>query len=81
MIKKIVIWLGKKVLIKSINEMLAKNQDKVLKITATITTWTSKLQLIIEALNDLNERVVDGELTKEELKESIDDVSELVRKF
>ena len=81
MIKKIVIWLGKKVLIKSINELLAKNQDKVLKITATITTWTSKLQLIIEALNALNQRVVDGELTKDELKESIDDVSELVRKF
>lgn len=81
MMKNIVIWLGKKVLIKSINELLAKNQDKVLKITATITAWTSKLQLIIEALNDLNQRVVDGELTKDELKESIDDVSELVRKF
>lgn len=79
--KKMFLYFGKRAVVKTLNEALMKNKDNVLRVSAIISIWIERLERIIQALKSLNVRFSDGHLTDDELKESTDDINELIRNF
>ena len=79
--KTFVLWLAKKYIVSAVNDTLVKYKDNVLKITSKITLWTERLEKIILQLKNINARVADGKITKEEIAESMSELEVLVKEF
>ena len=79
--KTFVLWLAKKYVVSAVNDTLVKYNDNVLKVTSTITLWTERLEKIILQLKKINARVADGQITKEEIAESMSELEVLVKEF
>ena len=79
--KTFVLWLAKKYVISAVNDILVKYKDNVLKVTGTITLWIERLEKIILQLKKINARVADGQITKEEIAESMSEFEVLVKEF
>ena len=79
--KTFVLWLAKKYVVSAVNDTLVKYKDNVLKITSKITLWTERLEKIILQLKKINARVSDGNITKEEIEESMSELDVLVKEF
>lgn len=79
--KKLFLYFGKKALINSINEMLEKNKGDILKITNIISIWIERLEKIIIELKSINARVSDGHLTNDEMEETTEGLTNLVKQF
>ena len=79
--KTFVLWLAKKYVISAVNDVLVKYKDNVLKVTGTITLWIERLEKIIIQLKKINARVADGQITKEEIAESMSELEVLVKEF
>ena len=79
--KTFVLWLAKKYIVSAVNDTLVKYKDNVLKITSKITLWTERLEKIILQLKKINARVSDGNITKEEIEESMSELDVLVKEF
>lgn len=79
--KTFVLWLAKKYVVSAVNDVLVKYKDNVLKVTSTITLWIERLEKIILQLKKINARVADGQITKEEIAESMSEFDVLVKEF
>ena len=79
--KTFVLWLAKKYIVSAVNDTLVKYKDNVLRITSKITLWTERLEKIILQLKKINARVADGQITNEEIAESMSELEVLVQEF
>ena len=79
--KTFILWLAKKYVVSAVNDVLVKYKDNVLKVTSTITLWIERLEKIILQLKKINARVADGQITKEEIAESMSELEVLVKEF
>lgn len=79
--KTIVLYLAKKYIINSINYVLEKNKDSVSNITSTLDVWIARLETILTAMKKLNNRVADGRLDDEEIKDSVAEIETLIKEF
>lgn len=81
MLKSLVVKLAKKYIIDSINELLSKNKDNMRLICDTIALWIIRLEKILAALKNINERASDAKLDDEEIKESVKEVEKIIREW
>ena len=79
--KTFVLWLAKKYIVSAVNDTIVKYKDNVLKITSKITLWIERLEKIIIQLKKINARVADGQITNEEIAESMSELEVLVKEF
>ena len=79
--KTFILWLAKKYVVSAVNDVLVKYKDNVLKITGKINLWIERLEKIILQLKKINARVADGQITKEEIAESMSELEVLVKEF
>lgn len=79
--KKLLIYFGKKALMKTLNEFLSENKDKVLVVVQKAALWIERLENIITILKSIQSRVADSKLSDEEVEQTTRDISNLVEKF
>lgn len=79
--KKLLIYFGKKALLKTINEFLYENKDKVLVVVQKSALWIERLEKIITILKSIQSRVADSKLSDEEVDQTTRDISNLVEQF
>lgn len=79
--KRLILYIAKKYIIKALNDLLFKNKGRVISVANTIDIWVDRLGRIMMALKSLNAKFADGEITKDELKESTDEFARLVKEF
>ena len=79
--KKLLIYFGKKALMKTLNEFLSENKDKVLVVVQKASLWIERLEKVITILKSIQSRVVDGKLSDEEVDQTTKDISNLVEQF
>lgn len=79
--KSLVIYLGKKYLISSINDVLEKYKDNVSYISEIITVWIKRLQIIIEELKNILARISDGKIDDKEIKDSMKGIEDIVKNW
>ena len=79
--KKLLIYFGKKALLKTLNEFLSENKDKVLVVVQKSALWIERLEKIITILKSIQSRVADSKLSDEEVDQTTRDISNLVEQF
>lgn len=79
--KKLLIYFGKKALMKTLNEFLSENKDKVLVVVQKSAIWIERLEKIITILKSIQSRVADSKLSDEEVDQTTRDISNLVEQF
>ena len=79
--KKLLIYFGKKALMKTLNEFLSENKDKVLVVVQKAALWIERLEKVITILKSIQSRVVDGKLSDDEVEQTTKDISNLVEQF
>lgn len=81
MIKSLVIRLAKKYIVDSINELLQLNKDNMRLVCDTIALWIIRLEKILAALKNINERASDAKLEDNEIKDSIAEIESIVKEW
>lgn len=81
MIKSLVISLGKKYILSSINEVLERNKNNMSKICEIIHLWTNRLTIICDELKTISSRCSDGKIDDEEVKDSIKEIEKIIKEF
>lgn len=81
MIKSLVIRLAKKYIVDSINELLQRNKDNMRLVCDTIALWIIRLEKILAALKNINERASDAKLEDGEIKDSIAEIESIVKEW
>ena len=80
--KSLVIYIGKKYIIASINDLLEKYKDNVSEISNVIELWIKRLQIIVEELKNILNRITnDNKIDDKEIKESIKEISDIIKKW
>lgn len=79
--KRFVIWLVRRYFLKAINKLLKKHQKNVSYITYILDTWIKRIQIILVQLQLISQRVSDGEIDKEEIEKSIDEIRYIIQTF
>ena len=80
--KRLVIYLGKKYIIASINDLLVKYKDNMSYIVQILTIWIKRLQIVIEELKNILSRVTDDyKIDDKEIKESIKEISDIIKNW
>lgn len=82
MFKNIIISLGKKYIVASINDLLEKYKDNFSEISGTLELWIKRLQIIIEEMKNILSRVTDdNKIDDKEIKESIKEISDIIQNW
>lgn len=81
MFKSLVISLAKKYIVGSINELLERNKDNMRLVCDTIALWIVRLEKILAALKNINERAADAKLEDNEIKDSIVEIESIVKEW
>lgn len=79
--KSLIIYLGKKYIIASINDILEKYKDNVGMISEVITLWIKRLQIIIEELKNILSRISDGKIEDDEIKKSKEEIEDIIKNW
>lgn len=81
MIKNLVLSLSKKYIITAINDLLERYSDDVSKVSEIIEQWISRLTVIIDELRCILSRVSDGKIESDEVDESVDEISRIIKEW
>lgn len=80
--KSFIIYLGKKYIISAINDTLEKYKENVSEISLTLELWIKRLQIIIEELKNILNRITnDNKIEDEEIKDSIKEVEKIIKEW
>ena len=80
--KRLVIYLGKKYIIASINDLLVKYKDNMSYIVQILTIWIKRLQIVIEELKNILSRVTDDyKIDDKDIKESVKEISDIIQNW
>lgn len=79
--KSLIIYIAKKYLISALNDLLEKYKDNVSVICETLEFWIKRLQIIIEEMKKILARVSDGKIENDEVKESQEEIADIIRNW
>lgn len=80
--KTLIIYIAKKYVISAINDLLEKYKDNVSEISNVIELWIKRLQIIVEELKNILNRITnDNKIDDKEIKESIKEISDIIKKW
>lgn len=74
-------YLIRKWIIGKLNKLLDQYKDNVLKVRNTLTSWITKLELVVSALKRVLTRVDDNKLTDDEIDETIEDIEKIIKEW
>ena len=74
-------WIAKKVLIGKLNDLLKSHQQGIDKLRAILKIWTSRLSKVLACFESILEKLDDNDLTAEELKQTTEEISTLVKEW
>ena len=79
--KTFIFYLAKKYIIGTINKVLKEKKSDVQHNTQTVEIWIGRLEKMTTQLKNINSRISDGQITKDELDESLQEIETLVKEF
>jgi len=74
-------WIVKKVICSKVNDLLKKYKDNVSKVKDTLKTWILRIQKMMSCLETLLAKLDDNELTSDEVKQTTDEVTKLIKEW
>ena len=74
-------YIIRKWILKQINNLLSKYETNILTVRNTLTSWITKLELIITIFKRTLTRIEDNKLTDEEIDDTISDVEKTIKEW
>lgn len=74
-------YIIRKWILKQINNLLSKYETNILTVRNTLTSWITKLELIITIFKRTLTRIEDNKLTDEEIDDTISDVENTIKEW
>lgn len=74
-------WLVKKVICGKINDLLKQHKDNVGKLRTTLYFWTNRIEKVLACFKSIISKLDDNELDADELRDSAEEVTKLVREW
>ena len=66
---------------KQINNLLSKYETNILIVRNTLTSWITKLELLITIFKRTLTRIEDNKLTDEEIDDTISDIEKTIKEW
>ena len=74
-------YIIRKWILKQINNLLSKYETNILTVRNTLTSWITKLELLITIFKRTLTRLEDNKLTDEEIDDTISDVEKTIKEW
>lgn len=74
-------YIIRKWILKQINNLLSKYETNILTVRNTLTSWITKLELIITIFKRTLTRLEDNKLTDEEIDDTISDIEKTIKEW
>lgn len=74
-------YIIRKWILKQINNLLSKYETNILTVRNTLTSWITKLELIITIFKRTLTRIEDNKLTDEEIDDTISDIEKTIKEW
>ena len=74
-------FIIKRVLCSKVNDLLKKHKDNVSKVKDTLKTWILRIQKLMSCLESMLAKLDDDELTSDEVKQTTDEVTKLIKEW
>ena len=74
-------YIIRKWILKQINTLLSKYETNILTVRNTLTSWITKLELIITIFKRTLTRLEDNKLTDEEIDDTISDIEKTIKEW
>lgn len=74
-------YIIRKWILKQINNLLSKYETNILIVRNTLTSWITKLELIITIFKRTLTRIEDNKLTDEEIDDTISDIEKTIKEW
>ena len=74
-------YIIRKWILKQINNLLSKYETNILTVRNTLTSWITKLELIITIFKRTLTRIEDNNLTDEEIDDTFSDVENTIKEW
>ena len=74
-------YIIRKWILNQINNLLSKYETNILIVRNTLTSWITKLELIITILKRTLKRIEDNKLTDEEIDDTISDIEKTIKEW
>lgn len=74
-------YIIRKWILKQINNLLSRYETNILTVRNTLTSWITKLELIITIFKRTLTRIEDNKLTDEEIDDTISDIEKTIKEW
>ena len=74
-------YIIRKWILNQINNLLSKYETNILTVRNTLTSWITKLELIITIFKRTLTRIEDNKLTDEEIDDTISDIEKSIKEW
>lgn len=74
-------YIIRKWILKQINNLLSKYETNILTVRNTLTSWITKLELLITIFKRTLTRIEDNKLTDEEIDDTISDIEKTIKEW
>lgn len=74
-------WIVKKVIVGKVNGLLKQYQGDVSKTKETLKVWSGRIKRVLECFESMLAKLDDNELDADELKQTADEVTKLVKEW
>ena len=74
-------YIIRKWILNQINNLLSKYETNILTVRNTLTSWITKLELIITIFKRTLTRIEDNKLTNEEIDDTISDIEKTIKEW
>ena len=74
-------YIIRKWILNQINNLLSKYETNILTVRNTLTSWITKLELIITIFKRTLTRLEDNKLTNEEIDDTISDIEKTIKEW
>lgn len=74
-------YIIRKWILNQINNLLSKYETNILTVRNTLTSWITKLELLITIFKRTLTRLEDNKLTDEEIDDTISDIEKTIKEW
>ena len=74
-------YIIRKWILNQINNLLSKYETNILTVRNTLTSWITKLELLITIFKRTLTRLEDNQLTDEEIDDTISDIEKTIKEW
>lgn len=74
-------YIIRKWILNQINNLLSKYETNILTVRNTLTSWITKLELIITIFKRTLTRIEDNKITDEEIDDTISDIEKTIKEW